>query len=246
MRGCWSIDRDRSCGHRRCGHLQLTIDSTQPPHASAHTQPTNDATSHDHARTHARHHATLPVQTHAHTTGATAHDGQDDGRDATCWRSATAVADQVATFSTATAAPAVISHDTICRLRIPTTVACRCGGHIALLQRLDARSSAATAAIHSVLRADACCATGTALKPLLFSSKSVSKVRAVLHHGHAPSESASLFRLPELALSQLFQVKQSSNIAADLLQPGVRSIAFVYVTEKELEWAEQRTAFVQR
>lgn len=83
------------------------------------------------------------------------------------------------------------------------------------------------------------------LKPLLFSSASVPRIRALLRHGTSRA-TASLFTAPALALSDLFDVRQSSGISADLLQTGRRSIAFLFVTEKELEWEDKRLPFVQR
>jgi hypothetical protein len=90
------------------------------------------------------------------------------------------------------------------------------------------------------------------LKAMFFSSQRASHLRALLHHAEKPahggsgSASSSLFRLPQIGLYELFTVKASSNLMPDLLATGLTSVAFVLITEKELEKEATRFAVVQR
>jgi hypothetical protein len=93
------------------------------------------------------------------------------------------------------------------------------------------------------------------LKPLLFSSSSVRKLRPLLQFGQqqqgALSPASSPYPSPSLSLSNLFSLKQSGSLSsgaggADLLLPGLSTVALVVVQDAELQWTEQRKQIVAK
>jgi hypothetical protein len=84
-------------------------------------------------------------------------------------------------------------------------------------------------------------------KVLLFSSQSVSKLRPLLHMGMQPPSAEKLpFPPPLSSLSSLFTLKQSSTLPSDMLLSGARSVALMFVTEKDMQKEEQRKRLEQK
>ena len=85
------------------------------------------------------------------------------------------------------------------------------------------------------------------LRPLLFSSHALSKLRPLLQFGQQqPSADRAPFAPPSVSLSRHFTLRQSASIAADIVITGARSLALLVITDKEMQQAEQRKNFLQR
>lgn len=85
------------------------------------------------------------------------------------------------------------------------------------------------------------------LRPLLFSSHALPKLRPLLQFGQKqPGADRAPFPPPPISLSQHFSLRQSASIAADIVITGARSIALLVITDKEMQQAEQRKMFLQR
>jgi len=90
-------------------------------------------------------------------------------------------------------------------------------------------------------------APASQLRPLLFSSHALSKLRPLLQFGQQqPAADRSPFAPPPVSLSRHFTLRQSASIAADIVITGARSIALLVITDKEMQQAEQRKKFLQR
>ena len=84
------------------------------------------------------------------------------------------------------------------------------------------------------------------LQPLLFSSQSLAKLRPLLKFGQPTVTPPAPYPAPCSSLAASFTLRQSASISADLLVTGARSVALIFVTEKELQQSEARSKFVQR
>jgi hypothetical protein len=84
------------------------------------------------------------------------------------------------------------------------------------------------------------------LKTLLFGSHAATRLKILMHFaGKCPTPSDPyLFPVPKL--QDLFRVQQSSSVKCDLLLPGMKSRAFVWVTGRELQTDRQQKELVQR
>lgn len=98
----------------------------------------------------------------------------------------------------------------------------------------------------SVSTAQSASAAASPLKTLLFSSQSLAKLRPLLHYGQPVSSSLQPYAPPLSSLCASFHLKQSASIPSDLLVTGAKSVAFIVVTDKELDNEEHRSKFVQR
>jgi len=89
------------------------------------------------------------------------------------------------------------------------------------------------------------------LRPLLFSSHALSKLRPLLQFGQQPppqpgGSSRAPFPAPAVGLAQHFTLRQSASIAADIVVTGARSIALLVIGDAEMQQAEQRENFLRR
>lgn len=85
------------------------------------------------------------------------------------------------------------------------------------------------------------------LRPLLFSSHALLKLRPLLQFGQQqPSADRAPFPPPDVSLARHFTLRQSASIAADIVITGARSLALLVITDKEMQQAEQRKKFLQR